>query len=526
MTIRQRIRLTGSIAVTSILLLLAWILIQHIQSWQSQRQAHAALASFDAWIKVVHQLQRERGTAAGFLTQAKTDPLRDLPPRMAETDAKIHQVPQRDSVLIQGLTLSLKPLRSEILAKTVSPLEAVDRYSRIIYELQIHLATSSVLPSKTQDFSVLIRLGLIKEHCGQIRAAIYRFLLQPNFTESPPTSGLQTQFLASHFIAGTTNTISPDVAHALSAGTLFPAIHDYFKHASTLMRSLPVRSRATANSWFSNASAFIDRLHATETSILSIITKATRDEINQSETGIVLISISTFIIACGIVILTISSFKKIIGSLNILRDSLAEAARTGNLALLENTAASPDEFARIHHEMQSLVESVRLILNEKETRASTDALTGLANRRSFNEALEIEVARLKRHPAPLSLIICDIDFFKRVNDTWGHLTGDMVLQIFAKTLFAKVRRSDRTARWGGEEFAVLAFDASLEDARQLAEKLRTSIAETSFGVVGKITASFGVAELQPDDNINSLVNRADTALYRSKADGRNRVTLG
>ncbi|EXJ15613.1 diguanylate cyclase [Imhoffiella purpurea] len=156
--------------------------------------------------------------------------------------------------------------------------------------------------------------------------------------------------------------------------------------------------------------------------------------------------------------------------------------------------------------------------------STTDQLTGVANRRKFTEVFAKEVTRADRYDNALSLIITDIDHFKAVNDSRGHDSGDQVLIKFAELFVQKSRDSDLVVRWGGEEFLILCPQTGLDSARRLAELLRQRVADSDFGI-GKpvVTSSFGVAQYQAPESLNDLVARADRALYRAKAEGRNRV---
>ncbi|HMN98220.1 MAG TPA: GGDEF domain-containing protein [Miltoncostaeaceae bacterium] len=151
--------------------------------------------------------------------------------------------------------------------------------------------------------------------------------------------------------------------------------------------------------------------------------------------------------------------------------------------------------------------------------ARTDALTGLANHRAFRERLESDSARARRTGFPVSLVIIDLDNFKRVNDTWGHQAGDAVLREVARRLQASARSGDLPARIGGEELAWLLPDSGVAAARDAAERLRRAIRDIPIPPVGTVTASLGVAELGPGGP-DDLVRRADAALYRAKEAGR------
>lgn len=158
--------------------------------------------------------------------------------------------------------------------------------------------------------------------------------------------------------------------------------------------------------------------------------------------------------------------------------------------------------------------------------ATNDELTGLHNRRYFNERLMDELERAKRYNSPISLLMADIDHFKQINDTYGHLTGDTVLKWIGKLLRKKLRQSDVVARYGGEEFAILLINTPKNPAMDIAEELR-SVIETSSeqennGI--KVMTSFGVATYDEDaTTFDGLIAKADEGLYLAKAQGRNRV---
>ena len=155
--------------------------------------------------------------------------------------------------------------------------------------------------------------------------------------------------------------------------------------------------------------------------------------------------------------------------------------------------------------------------------ATIDTLTGISNRRHFDEALANEIHRAARYSTPLSLILFDIDHFKYINDTCGHHTGDRVLIQFALVVGGAIRAIDLFARWGGEEFAILMPNCDLNAGRLLAEKLRMLLEKQHFADVGQVTCSFGVAEYSPGDDVGKLMKRVDRCLYHAKASGRNRV---
>lgn len=155
--------------------------------------------------------------------------------------------------------------------------------------------------------------------------------------------------------------------------------------------------------------------------------------------------------------------------------------------------------------------------------ASTDALTGMLNRRRAIDLLTREVRRSHRYGRELSLILFDIDYFKEINDTYGHPVGDQVLRLFATLVTSRIRDLDLLARTGGEEFMIIATETGRDGAADLAERLREAVESTSFGIDRSVTASFGVAQLRRGESFASLMQRADERLYWAKRQGRNRV---
>ncbi|WP_156101108.1 GGDEF domain-containing protein [Thermus scotoductus] len=158
--------------------------------------------------------------------------------------------------------------------------------------------------------------------------------------------------------------------------------------------------------------------------------------------------------------------------------------------------------------------------------AYTDPLTNLRNRRYLDLVLERELFRVQRYRRPLSLLVLDLDNFKRINDTHGHPVGDRVLKALARCLEEHIRQSDRAVRLGGEEFAVLLAETPLAQAVRMASRLRQAVATLRVFPAEGISVSIGVAEARPEDSPLSLLKRADDALYQAKRRGKNRVEVG
>lgn len=220
--------------------------------------------------------------------------------------------------------------------------------------------------------------------------------------------------------------------------------------------------------------------------------------------------------------LLVLRLRRLVEELNTLR-------RERNWSLRLN-ASHQDEIGRVAAHANALLEVIEAQMRELEQLSLTDPLTGMANRRAFDQRLDLALRQHRRHQTALSLIILDIDRFKTFNDHYGHSLGDAALKQVARVLCrSAARASDLPARIGGEEFAVLLENCTLDAARQLAEQLRQAVAELqmphSDNPSGVLTISVGVAAALADEGQHSFFTRADLALYRAKDLGRNRVEI-
>jgi diguanylate cyclase (GGDEF)-like protein len=185
----------------------------------------------------------------------------------------------------------------------------------------------------------------------------------------------------------------------------------------------------------------------------------------------------------------------------------------------------------IHNAMEkvALRRQIERQRRELERLATTDVLTGVYNRRVLLERLELELRRCRRYGSRLCVLLLDVDHFKRVNDTFGHLAGDSVLVALGHLLRTRVRGTDVAGRYGGEEFCVLLPETDLDPGRELAERLRQHLAAETFTAgetTFRVTCSVGVAHFHdPKQKVTDLLQAADEALYRAKQLGRNRVCV-
>jgi diguanylate cyclase len=207
--------------------------------------------------------------------------------------------------------------------------------------------------------------------------------------------------------------------------------------------------------------------------------------------------------------------------INLVIHALVQSTREMNLtnkALETRLATSKLEIASL----QDSLEAIR-------TESLTDPLTSLGNRKYFDRALDAAVEHAQQNNEPLSLLMIDIDHFKSFNDNYGHLTGDQVLRLVSMSLKQTIKGQDITARYGGEEFAVVLPNTALRQALTVADHIRRAVMakelkkKSTGEILGRVTISVGVSMLKPDDDTDSLIERADACLYAAKRNGRNRV---
>jgi diguanylate cyclase (GGDEF)-like protein len=208
-----------------------------------------------------------------------------------------------------------------------------------------------------------------------------------------------------------------------------------------------------------------------------------------------------------------------------------EDQQLGELKLMRSQRFGKEELKMLESLLCCLIYPLRnaTLFQQAVKMAYTDPLTKANNRAAFNDCLQREIKRADRAAQHLSLIFVDVDHFKTINDNYGHECGDLALASVAGWLMDSVRGSDAVFRFGGEEFVILLGDTDLQGAAVIAERIRADIEShaLAYGMdVLNITASLGVSTLIGDDNIESIVKRADTAMYRAKQQGRNRVCLG
>lgn len=198
--------------------------------------------------------------------------------------------------------------------------------------------------------------------------------------------------------------------------------------------------------------------------------------------------------------------------------AVTKSMKDQNQKLESRLAASTNEISHLRHSVESI-----------QLEAMTDALTGMNNRKSFDKSMSELTKEAKTNRSQMALIFADIDHFKKFNDRWGHQTGDQVLRLVAEVMKSNLKGKDLLARYGGEEFAIILPDTTMDNARMLAERIRTAVESRRLKkrrtneTLGAVTLSLGITAFEDDDTPETLIERADERLYAAKNAGRNRV---
>lgn len=519
MTLRQKILLLGLIA----LLGMGMDLVRRYGDYHDQALAIETIASRMDRVRDLalasHELQRERGLQ--IITAArKDDPV--LQQQQNQTDERIRKL---NGTLPDYPAFKRQLADLRIMAEGQESLAIRDRYAVLIRDLldQMSFVVHGPTDIAVRDeIAAHTHLREAKEYLGLMRATLG---LGINRNQHESRTHHQLIYLSGQYqeaLRKFRRDATPTLRQQLDLRLTEPDVAATLALISQVVEQERIPGQLTKQQWWGMASLAMDAFKTVEELSLDSVKVNAEARIAALRQSIYRQSLLTLGLSLAIVVFTLSTVAGLIRSLGRMLVPMTRITESQDfsLRLPEN---SRDEIGLIGKSFNQLLDVTEHLLAEQEYLATRDPLTGIYNRRHFNQVLNDEIERKLRHAAPMSLILFDVDHFKRVNDRWGHDVGDEVLKAITGRVDNVIRSVDVFGRWGGEEFVILLRDEAGTSAAIMAEKLRTLIANEKFSDVGTVTCSFGIADWHPGDSDTRLIKRADEALYAAKKAGRNRI---
>lgn len=514
MSIRTRIALLALVAISSVVAALYAQYRSIDAEVQALRRMKTVYAEAQMRSGLVHVLQKERGLSSALLANPSAERRAELHRQYAVTDAILSGMHQDE------LAARIAAVRTRVAGRTISWPETRRFYTDNINAALDTISRSVISESShhTAQHSAIVELAWARESMGLLRATI-------NGIYSRDASSLgDVTYLAAEFGKFNDHLHAFRRGHADAAASLVAPYGTVVAQIEDILQQGPHKGWHRSNArWWAEATQVIDNFKAQEDALYGELLHAAEVEIAAKEIELHRYALTAIGFGLAVALLTAFTILRILHALGVLISTLDNVVRSENYSLRIRGESPRDEFGRISLSLNKLLDFTDSLLSDKEKLASTDLLTGVMNRRRFIEMAAQEVNRSSRYHTPFVLIFIDIDHFKQVNDSFGHATGDQVLVYFSHLLNRGMRGSDLLARWGGEEFVILAPQTRLDQGFQLAEKLCLEVSSALFIGPGRVTCSMGVAEHKPGESFDAMWQRADAALYEAKESGRNRV---
>lgn len=526
LTIKNRLLLIGAVTMAAILLALALFLSMQLQSYSKQQDLGDHLRLSEKLVEVISSLQRERGETTGYLVHGAAELRTRVRAQQKGTDAAITQLPGSGAsrrICLQALT----GFRVKISENAVSAFEAFDFYTRCIDSLLNELALLRSTPGDlelSRSFTAYVSLLHAMEQVGRLRATVYMdILMYPDgMDDDIQHFVLATEIRYQNSLDNFRRNAGQSALDVVDRDVAQTQIQDVFDLGKQIVAQASSPTSFSADFWFEKSTRAVELLKSAAQEMHQVLEVKAQSVIDEIAKNIILLSFFCAVVLLLIVYLTWTTIRSILLRFGNLLSQIEQIRHTDDLSL-RIPSKGKDELASIAGEFNKMMDSIERLMREKELLARQDPLTRIGNRLFFNEAMDRELILSRRYARSFSLILFDIDKFKHINDQYGHDQGDLVLQSLADLIGPNIRKTDLFARWGGEEFVVLTPETDLQTAVNLAEKLRSLIADHDFPGVGHVTVSFGVTTLLAGDNADILLKRADQALLRAKNKGRNRV---
>jgi len=566
-TLNKRIFLNALVPITGLVLLCIVIFWQSFVQYNNVQQLLGLTDIIRNINTLSHSLQIERGLSSGYISSNYQDYYTELNEHRANTDTALNDYEKNLSLLSpqlinegmnlyinesKGLLVRLNAQR-QIIDKQLSGVDNMQKYYHSTIETLLSFYNSMILldidGGLTRNVTAISVMINLKEAAGKERALGMNLLEDQEFDKYPLFFKLiskQEGFLRTY--NSLTTKQQKREWQQLESTKEFSVVKQL--EADIIRANIDKNQlKISSEQWFKSMTSKIDLLKQlieqlvidTETSINERIHY--QQQLAYSIVGVLLVVIIITLVISWLLANSINfPIRRITKAMTRLSQGYRNIRFTNHFAHDEiGNMINAYEYSRrklLQADIASTLRAIKqtICLDQKEREkeiylqlASIDTLTGVMNRRKFNELAEHELMRVKRYKHGLSLMMLDIDHFKKVNDTYGHANGDRVLQEFCKVCNTNVRNTDVFARIGGEEFVILMPETKLQQAHSLAERICTAV-ENHTVIINeteiKFTVSIGVTAW--DENIgvmSSLLENADKALYKAKVDGRNRVVI-
>ncbi|QFR50260.1 diguanylate cyclase [Sulfurimonas lithotrophica] len=474
--------------------------------------------------QVIHSLQKERGLSAINITNENKLLKKELLKQRQITDSILKDLNKNFNNNLNNKLIKIR----ENIDTNVNPWYTIKQfYSQKIEHLlnQIHLSIGSLDYSKDiiHKLDAVYNLLYAKENLGLLRATISRYYQKDSLSTQELLDVGKRYFIFKDryksFLLEQNNFDAQRFKDEIQTKT-FDSIKN---QVESVLTNNYIHTDAATLKWWEDTTSIINTMLKVEKELLEQIRKHSNQTITKTQKKLFIYTIFALIAFFMIFLLTILTVSRILQALSCLIRSLNRVQEKEDFEIRIETKSN-DEFTKLSSSINNLLDYTAKIIKEKDKLASTDLLTGIMNRRSFTTSANKEIARSHRYKTPLSLIYCDIDKFKSVNDNYGHSMGDQVLEAFAKTVKSHIRDSDLFGRWGGEEFIILAVETDESQAQQLADHLRKLVMDIKVLPSEQVTCSFGVSQLKNNESFEELCERADKAVYHAKNSGRNKVS--
>lgn len=528
MTVRTKIFLLGLLSIGS----LSYVLLHYFWEEKGEIEIHRSVRRDLAAVRVlstaIHELQRERGETAGFLANPEPGNRGRLEAQRRATDEAL-EAAEQDASRAGATGSRLAAIRRQIDLLSLDPPTSRDRYTALIRRRLDALADIARVARDSEVKSHLTahnHLLNAKDHLGEIRALLNGafnagVIEHRSIIDLARLRGIHEEALRL-FRNGAPQEVTAIFDDRYGA----PAVRRMLSVVDGVLAQGAGPTHFEPVGWFRDVSEVIDLLKRIENDCTALLENRIGALLAESEKSFAANSLFAAAAVLLIAAVTILVIRDIVGRLARLHEGVARVIATKDFSTtIPARPESRDEIRAIARGFNDLLVTADRLLKEQEHLATTDQLTGQANRGRFVEICGNEIRRIERNGQPLSLVMLDIDHFKRVNDFHGHLAGDSILAGLSALVAKAIRSTDLLARWGGEEFVLLLPDTAVPGAAEVAEKVRARIAEHSFPTVGRVTLSFGVAGYRPGDDLEILLKRADNALYEAKRTGRDRVCV-